>query len=68
MKILSLQDRVPGSKPYLNAVVMGHLASGKSTVAGRLVYECDGIDEELMSKFEKEANEVINTQENEKLY
>ncbi|KAH3810768.1 elongation factor 1-alpha-like [Dreissena polymorpha] len=53
-----VKDRVPGSKPYLNAVVIGHLASGKSTVAGRLVYECDGIDEELMSKFEQEANEA----------
>ncbi|XP_052785282.1 elongation factor 1-alpha-like [Mya arenaria] len=45
-------------KPYINAVILGHQGSGKSTVAGRLVYECDGIDEELMSKFEKDANEA----------
>ncbi|XP_060556088.1 elongation factor 1-alpha-like [Ruditapes philippinarum] len=44
------------TKPYLNAVIIGHLACGKSTVSGRLVYECDGIDEELMTKFEREAN------------
>ena len=45
-------------KPYLNAVVMGHVSSGKSTVSGRFVYECDGIDEDLMTKFEREANQV----------
>ena len=45
-------------KPYLNAVVIGHGSSGKSTVSGRLVYECDGIDEDLMTKFEREANQV----------
>lgn len=53
-----LQGRETIIKPYLNAVVIGHVASGKSTVSGRLVYECDGIDEELMTKFESEANEV----------
>ena len=46
------------TKPYLNAVIIGHLGCGKSTVSGRLVYECDGIDEELMTKFEREANLV----------
>ena len=46
-------------KPYLNAVVMGHVSSGKSTVSGRFVYECDGIDEDLMTKFEREANQVM---------
>jgi len=56
---LSLQGRETISKPYINVVVIGHLASGKSTVSGRLVYECDGIEEELMSKFETEANEVM---------
>ena len=46
-------------KSYLNAVVMGHVGCGKSTVSGRLVYECDGIDEDLMTKFEREANQVM---------
>ena len=27
-------------------------------MSGRFVYECDGIDEDLMTKFEREANQV----------
>ena len=53
-------------KSYLNAVVMGHVGCGKSTVSGRLVYECDGIDEDLMTKFEREANQVINFESSRK--
>ena len=28
-------------------------------MSGRFVYECDGIDEDLMTKFEREANQVM---------
>ena len=54
----NVKSRDSIKKPYLNAVVMGHVSSGKSTVSGRFVYECDGIDEDLMTKFEREANQV----------
>ena len=57
----NVKSRDSIKKAYLNAVVMGHVGCGKSTVSGRLVYECDGIDEDLMTKFEREANQVTGT-------
>lgn len=43
---------------HINAVVIGHVDSGKSTTTGHLIYKCGGIDKRAIEKFEKEAAEV----------
>lgn len=45
-------------KQHINAVVIGHVDSGKSTTTGHLIYKCGGIDKRAIEKFEKEAHEV----------
>ncbi len=45
-------------KVHINAVVIGHVDSGKSTTTGHLIYKCGGIDKQTIEKFEKEATEV----------
>jgi len=47
------QDRI-----HINIVVIGHVDSGKSTSTGHLIYQCGGIDERTIAKFEKEAQEM----------
>jgi len=47
------QERV-----HINIVVIGHVDSGKSTSTGHLIYQCGGIDERTIQKFEKEAQEM----------
>ena len=48
-------------KTHINIVVIGHVDSGKSTTTGHLIYQCGGIDKRTIEKFEKEAQEVSNT-------
>ena len=48
-------------KVHINIVVIGHVDSGKSTTTGHLIYKCGGIDKRTIEKFEKEAQEVINS-------
>ncbi|CAH8476893.1 unnamed protein product [Schistosoma intercalatum] len=43
---------------HINAVVIGHVDSGKSTTTGHLIYKCGGIDKRAIEKFEKEAAEM----------
>jgi elongation factor 1-alpha len=45
-------------KVHINAVVIGHVDSGKSTTTGHLIYKCGGIDKRTIEKFEKEAQEM----------
>eukprot|EP00727_Mastigamoeba_balamuthi_P002664 m51a1_g12395 putative elongation factor 1 alpha (455) ;mRNA; r:674734-676439 len=45
-------------KIHINAVVIGHVDSGKSTTTGHLIYKCGGIDKRTIEKFEKEAQEM----------
>eukprot|EP00005_Dracoamoeba_jomungandri_P002646 CAMPEP_0174259910 /NCGR_PEP_ID=MMETSP0439-20130205/8680_1 /TAXON_ID=0 /ORGANISM="Stereomyxa ramosa, Strain Chinc5" /LENGTH=431 /DNA_ID=CAMNT_0015343995 /DNA_START=116 /DNA_END=1411 /DNA_ORIENTATION=+ len=41
----------------LSVVVIGHVDAGKSTTCGHLIFKCGAIDERLLAKYEKEANE-----------
>lgn len=43
---------------HLNIVVIGHVDSGKSTSTGHLIVKCGGIDERVIDKFRKEAQEM----------
>ena len=45
-------------KTHINLVVIGHVAAGKSTTTGHLIYKCGGIDKRTIEKFEKEAAEL----------
>ncbi len=45
-------------KKHVSIVVIGHVDSGKSTVAGHLIYKCGGIDKRAIEKFEKESAEL----------
>jgi len=45
-------------KQHVNLVVIGHVDSGKSTTTGHLIYKCGGIDNRVIEKFEKEAQEM----------
>ncbi|CAH8526115.1 unnamed protein product [Schistosoma turkestanicum] len=49
---------MPSEKEHINAVVIGHVDSGKSTTTGHLIYKCGGIDKRTIDKFEKEAAEM----------
>lgn len=49
---------MPKEKTHINIVVIGHLASGKSTTTGHLIYECGGIDKRALDKLEKGAKAV----------
>ena len=42
-------------KLHVNLVVIGHVDSGKSTSTGHLIYQCGGIDEKTIKKYEEEA-------------
>jgi elongation factor 1-alpha len=43
---------------HLNIVVIGHVDSGKSTSTGHLIVKCGGIDERVIEKYKKEAQEM----------
>jgi len=45
-------------KIHINIVVIGHVAAGKSTTTGHLIYKCGGIDKRTIEKYEKEAAEM----------
>jgi elongation factor 1-alpha len=45
-------------KLHVNLVVIGHVDAGKSTTTGHLIYKCGGINERVIEKFEKEAQEM----------
>lgn len=45
-------------KTHISIVVIGHVDTGKSTLAGQLIYKCGGIDKDTIEKLEKETVEV----------
>ena len=45
-------------KGRISFVLIGHVDCGKSTIAGHLIYQCNGVDQHKIEKFEKEAAEV----------
>jgi len=42
----------------LNFLFIGHVDSGKSTIAGHLIYKLGGIEKDVIEKLEKEASEI----------
>ncbi|PUU73977.1 hypothetical protein B9Z19DRAFT_494204 [Tuber borchii] len=46
------------TKESANFVVIGHVDAGKSTLMGRLLYDCGVIDERTIQKFKAEAEKI----------
>ena len=46
-----------GQKDKINLVLIGHIDSGKSTLAGHLIYQLGGIGEREIEKYEKKSVE-----------
>ncbi|PIG85574.1 hypothetical protein AARAC_007344 [Aspergillus arachidicola] len=46
---------MPREKSLITIVVLGHLDHGKSTTAGRLIYECGGVSRNTIAEYEKKA-------------
>ena len=46
------------AKEHIALVVIGHVDCGKSTTAGHLIYQLDGINKHTIEKYEKEAAEL----------
>jgi len=45
-------------KTHVSIVVAGHVDAGKSSLTGRLLYDMGGIDERMMEKLRKKAEEL----------
>jgi len=45
-------------RPHISLVVIGHVDSGKSTVAGHLLFNCGCVDDRTLTKYEREAFEL----------
>jgi elongation factor 1-alpha len=45
-------------KQHVSIVVAGHVDAGKSSLTGRLLYDMGGIDERMMEKLRKKAEEL----------
>jgi elongation factor 1-alpha len=45
-------------KKHISIVVAGHVDAGKSSLTGRLLYDMGGIDERMMEKLNKKAQEM----------
>lgn len=45
-------------KQHISIVVAGHVDAGKSSLTGRLLYDMGGIDERMMEKLKKKAEEM----------
>ena len=52
---VGLSEIMSKDKRNVNLVVIGHIDSGKSTTAGHLLYQCGGIDERSIHKFEEQS-------------
>jgi len=45
-------------KPHIKVVILGNVDSGKTTLAGHLIYKCGLIDKQIFNRFEKNVTEV----------
>ena len=45
-------------KTQISVAMIGHLNSGKSTLAGHLIYKTGGVAEQTIQQYEEEAAEV----------
>jgi len=45
-------------KSHVKIVILGNVDSGKTTLAGHLIYKCGIIDKRIFDQFEKETIEV----------
>ncbi|MCL5252820.1 MAG: translation elongation factor EF-1 subunit alpha [Candidatus Thermoplasmatota archaeon] len=45
------------NKPHLNIVFIGHVDHGKSTLVGRMLFNTKNVDQYLIEKYKKEAEE-----------
>ena len=45
-------------KPHMNLVVIGHVDHGKSTTVGRILFECGAVSDQVMKKYEDEADKI----------
>ncbi len=45
------------NKPHLNIVFIGHVDHGKSTLVGRMLFNTKNVDQYLIDKYKKEAEE-----------
>ena len=45
------------NKPHLNMVFVGHVDHGKSTLVGRMLLDAGAIEQHLIDKYKKEAEE-----------
>ena len=50
--------RMGDQRERISFVLIGNVDCGKSTIAGHLIYKCNGIDGNTIEKFEKEAAEA----------
>ena len=46
-------------KPHICVVMLGHVDSGKSTIAGHLLYQCGMVEKKTLDKYEREAEELL---------
>ena len=44
-------------KPHMNIVFIGHVDHGKSTLVGRMLLDCGAIEQHVIDKYRKEAEE-----------
>lgn len=60
VKKLDIEKEVASSprKRKVNFVVIGHVDAGKSTLMGRLLYDCGAIDKHTIDKYKKESGQI----------
>jgi elongation factor 1-alpha len=45
-------------KAHIKVVILGNVDSGKTTLAGHLIYKCGLINKQIFNRFEKNFSEV----------
>lgn len=56
----SLTNRLDNKTPFLNLAMVGPVDSGKSSLAGRLLYDCGAVDEAVLARSSNDAIVVSN--------
>jgi translation elongation factor EF-1alpha len=55
IKQAPMPDDDSDPRPHMNAVFIGHVDAGKSTICGSILYHTGQVDERTIAKFQKEA-------------